>query len=68
MRVPPQAAEAAVMRLAPDASLLAVERCVEDGLIRECRAYNQRKPLVTGAGPCGGFYCTNVSGGHGTPS
>ncbi len=36
------------MRLAPDASLQAVERCVEDGLMRECRAYNQRKPLVTG--------------------
>jgi hypothetical protein len=42
-----QAAEAAVMRLGPDASLLAVERVVEEGLIRECRAYNQRKPLVT---------------------
>ncbi len=42
-----QAAEAAVMRLGPDASLLAVERVVEEGLIRECRAYNQRKPLIT---------------------
>lgn len=35
------------MRLGPDASLLAVERVVEEGLIRECRAYNQRKPLIT---------------------
>lgn len=42
-----QAAEAAVARLAPDASALAVERVVEEALIRECRAYNQRKPLVT---------------------
>ena len=37
------------MRLPPDAGLLAVERCVEEGLIRECRAYNQKKPLITGA-------------------
>ncbi|CAL8471521.1 g11063 [Coccomyxa elongata] len=42
-----RAAEAAVMRLGPDASLLAVERVVEEGLVRECRAYNQRKPLIT---------------------
>lgn len=35
------------MRLGPDASLLAVERVVEEGLVRECRAYNQRKPLIT---------------------
>ena len=42
-----QAAEAAVMRLSLDASLLAVERVVEEGLARECRAYNQRKPLIT---------------------
>lgn len=35
------------MRLAPDASLMSVERVVEDGLARECRAYNQRKPLIT---------------------
>ncbi len=35
------------MRLSLDASLLAVERVVEEGLARECRAYNQRKPLIT---------------------
>ena len=35
------------MRLSLDASLIAVERVVEDGLARECRAYNQRKPLIT---------------------
>ena len=42
-----QAAEAAVMRLSLDASLSAVERVVEGGLRRECRAYNQKKPLIT---------------------
>lgn len=35
------------MRLSHDASLLAVERVVEQGLQRECRSYNQRKPLIT---------------------
>ena len=42
-----QAAEAAVMRLATDATHIAVERVVEEGLARECRAYNQRRPLIT---------------------
>ena len=42
-----QAAEAAVMRLAADATHIAVERVVEEGLARECRAYNQRRPLIT---------------------
>ncbi|CAK0785256.1 hypothetical protein CVIRNUC_008462 [Coccomyxa viridis] len=42
-----KAAEAAVMRLAADATHIAVERVVEEGLARECRAYNQRRPLIT---------------------
>ena len=35
------------MRLAADATHIAVERVVEEGLARECRAYNQRRPLIT---------------------
>ena len=51
-----QAAAKAVLRLPNNAPLEAVEEIVKGGILRECRAFNRRKPEVIVSAP----HCTAV--------